>query len=82
MFRDAHEYTRQCDPCQRMDRPLTSSSMPLQPILAQIPFKKWGIDFIEPIKPPSQNGRSRYILVDTEYVSKWVEAIATKNDDA
>jgi hypothetical protein len=55
--------------------------MPLHPILAQVPFEKWGIDFVGPIKPPSRNGRKRYILVATEYVTKWAEAIATKNDD-
>jgi hypothetical protein len=52
--------------------------MPLHPILAQVPFEKWGIDFVG----PSRNGCKRYILVATEYVTKWAEAIATKNDDA
>lgn len=35
------------------------------------PFDKWGIDFFGPIDPPSE-GKS-YILVCTDYVTKWVE---------
>jgi len=56
--------------------------MPLTPILAQISFEKWGIDFVGPIKPPSRNGRKQYILVATDYVTRWAEAVAIKADDA
>jgi hypothetical protein len=82
LFKDAALYAKKCDPCQRVGKPVPSSAMPLHPILAQVPFEKWGIDFVGPIKPPSCNGCKRYILVATEYVTKWAEAIATKNDDA
>lgn len=56
--------------------------MPLVPILAQVPFEKWGIDFVGPIAPASRHGQKRYILVTTDYVTKWTEAIATRNDNA
>ena len=56
--------------------------MPLVPILAQAPFEKWGIDFVGPIPPASRYGQKRYILVATDYVTKWAEAIATKTDNA
>jgi hypothetical protein len=38
-------------------KPVASSAMPLHPILAQVPFEKWVIDFVGPIKRPSHNGR-------------------------
>jgi hypothetical protein len=82
LFHDAIKYAKRCDPCQRVGKPTPSSAMPLTPILAQVPFEKWGIDFVGPIKPPSRNGRKRYILVATEYVTKWAEAQATHTDDA
>lgn len=82
LFSDATLYVWKCDPCQRVGKPTPSKAMPLTPILAQIPFEKWGIDFVGLIKPPSLQGQKRYILVATEYVTKWVEAVATKKDDA
>ena len=42
-------------------------------------FDYWGIDFMGPL--PSSY-RNVYILVAVDYVSKWVEAIATPKDDA
>ena len=38
------------------------------------PFDKWGIDFVGPIEP-SSHGKS-YILVCTDYATKWIEAQA------
>ena len=42
-------------------------------------FYVWGIDFMGPF--PNSNGYF-YILLAVDYVSKWVEAIPTRTDDA
>ncbi|RDY07809.1 hypothetical protein CR513_08033, partial [Mucuna pruriens] len=42
-------------------------------------FDVWGIDFMGPF--PVSNGYS-YILLVVDYVLRWVEAIATKTNDA
>ena len=39
----------------------------------------WGIDFMGPFPQSKEN---LYILVTIDYVSKWVEAIATPRNDA
>ena len=53
--------------------------MPLQNIMEVEIFDCWGIDFMGPL--PSSYGNI-YILVAVDFVSKWVEAIATPKDDA
>ncbi|KAL0287100.1 UNVERIFIED_CONTAM: hypothetical protein Sradi_7131900 [Sesamum radiatum] len=53
--------------------------MPLAPILVCEIFDVWGIDFMGPF--PSSFGKS-YIILGVDYVSKWVEAKATRTDDA
>ncbi|KAL4289738.1 hypothetical protein GQ457_14G014950 [Hibiscus cannabinus] len=55
------------------------NEMPLQNILEVELFDVWGIDFMGPF--PSSFG-NLYILLAVDYVSKWVEAIATTHNDA
>ncbi|CAM8994084.1 unnamed protein product [Rhodiola kirilowii] len=55
------------------------NEMPQVPILVNDVFNIWGIDFMGPF--PVSCGYT-YILVGVDYVSKWVEAKATRCDDA
>ncbi|KAL4360506.1 hypothetical protein GQ457_04G021650 [Hibiscus cannabinus] len=55
------------------------NEMPLHNILEVELFDVWGIDFMGPF--PSSHG-DLYILLAVDYVSKWVEAIATPKNDA
>jgi hypothetical protein len=48
--------------------------MPLKAQVMIEPFEKWALEFVGPISPMSH--RKNYILVCTDYVSKWVEAKA------
>jgi len=41
------------------------------------PFSMWDLDFMGVINPPSSEGH-KFILVATEYYTKWVEAISLK----
>ena len=53
--------------------------MPQKGILEVEVFDVWGIDFMGPF--PSSFG-NKYILVAVDYVSKWIEAIASPTNDA
>ncbi|KAL4387321.1 hypothetical protein GQ457_09G021380 [Hibiscus cannabinus] len=68
-----------CDRCQRTGNISRRNEMPLQNILEVELFDVWGIDFMGPF--PSSHG-DLYILLAVDYVSKWVEAIATPKNDA
>ncbi|CAM8959623.1 unnamed protein product [Rhodiola kirilowii] len=79
VFRDSYEHCRRCDRCQRVGNISARNEMPQVPILVSDVFDIWGIDFMGPF--PISCGFA-YILVAVDYVSKWVEAIATRCDDA
>ncbi|MCI67657.1 KRAB-A domain-containing protein 2-like, partial [Trifolium medium] len=53
--------------------------MPLTNILDIELFDVWSIDFMGPFPNSFDN---LYILVVVDYVSKWVEAIASSTNDA
>ena len=55
-----------------MGQPTHSDEMPLQAQLVIEPFEKCALDLVGPFNPPSQ--QKFYILVCTDYVTKWVEA--------
>ncbi|KAJ0954149.1 putative nucleotidyltransferase, Ribonuclease H [Helianthus annuus] len=78
VFRDSFEYAKNCLRCQQMGSISKRDEMPMQPILVVDIFDVWGIDFMGPF--PNSIG-NLYILVAVDYVSKWVEAIATKTND-
>eukprot|EP00253_Pinus_taeda_P026959 PITA_26959 len=54
-----------------MGKPTPRDEIPLQPQVTLEPFKKWGMDFVGPINPPSN--QKQYIIVCTDYLTKWVE---------
>ena len=74
IFKDAKKYVQACDSCQGMGHRGQDEKMPLQPQLVVKPFKQWALDFIRPFNLPSN--QKIYILVATDYVTKWVEAVA------
>jgi hypothetical protein len=49
----------------------------MNPIIKPWPFIGWGMHMINKIKPPSNKG-CQYILVITDYFTKWVEDIPMK----
>ncbi|KAI3730046.1 hypothetical protein L6452_18722 [Arctium lappa] len=79
LFKDVDIYVRSCDRCQRTGNISRRNEMPLNSILEVEIFDVWGIDFMGPFPSSYSN---KYILVAVDYVSKWVEALASPTNDA
>jgi len=78
MFKDSHAFYKTCENYQKLGSILKCHMMPLNPIIVIEIFDCWGIDFMGPF-PPSFG--FLYILVAVDYVSKWIEAIPSRNND-
>lgn len=80
LFSDVFSFVKSCDRCQRFEGKQQLKSLPLKPIHASGPFQQWGLNFIGEINPHS-SGQHRWILVATDYFTKWIEAIPTSKAD-
>nr|GEW29931.1 reverse transcriptase domain-containing protein [Tanacetum cinerariifolium] len=70
IYKDSHEFVKNCDSCQRQGKISQRDEMSIQ--ICKI-FDVWGIDFMGPF--PSS-------LVAVNYLSKWVKAKALPTNDA
>ena len=78
MYKTIENWIKTCNECQRQGGPVIK--VPLYPIQIGQPFDRIGIDYVGPL-PVTTNG-NKYIIVATEYLTKWVEAIAVPDTKA
>nr|GEW48373.1 reverse transcriptase domain-containing protein [Tanacetum cinerariifolium] len=79
IYKDAHEFVKNCDSCQRQGKISQRDEMPQNSIQTCEIFDVWGIDFMGPF--PSSRG-NKYILVAVDYLLKWVKAKALPTNDS
>src|SRR2546429_3396256 len=78
MYNDTKEYVKYCDKCQR--RGQKGGKSYLNPIRVGKPFERIGIDFVGPLERIRKG--NKYILVVTDYLTKWPEAKPMKDATA
>ena len=77
MISDAIAYARRCHACQIHGDFIHQAPSYLHPMLSSWSFKMWGMNVIGPIHP-STSKEYWFILVITDYFSKWTKAIPLK----
>ena len=77
MFKDAYAWVEKCEMCKMFSRHPQLAALPLKPMIIEGPFQQWGLDFIGQISPTSSSGH-KYVIIVTNYFTKWVETKATK----
>nr|GEV11434.1 reverse transcriptase domain-containing protein [Tanacetum cinerariifolium] len=78
IYKDTFELVKRCYSCQRQGKVSQKDEMPQNFIqICEICYV-WGIDFMRPFLSSKGN---KYIIVDVDYLSKWVEATALPTND-
>ncbi|XP_065638557.1 uncharacterized protein LOC136071336 [Quercus suber] len=72
MQKETHDYVKKCDQCQRFALNIHQPGGVLNPLSNPWPFAQWGLDIVDPF--PKAAGNRKYLLVGTDYFTKWVEA--------
>ena len=72
MQKKAHEDVKKCDQCQRFAPNIYQLGGVLNPLSSPWPFVRWSLDIVGPF--PKTAGNRRWLLVDNDYFTKWVEA--------
>ena len=70
--KEALEYVKKCDQCQRFASNTHQSGGFLNPLSNPWPFAQWGLDIVGPF--PKAIGNKKYLLVGADYFTKWVKA--------
>ena len=71
MQKEALEYVKKCDQCQRFAPNTHQPGGFLNPLSNLWPFAQWGLDIVGPF--PKAVGNKKYLLVGIDYFTKWVE---------
>ena len=77
MQREAQEYVKKWDQCQRFASNIYQPKGVLNPLSSPWPFAQWGFDIVGHFPKTTRN--KRWLLVGTDYFTKWVETESLTN---
>jgi len=80
MFKDVEHWCKSCTECSMRKSPRNSKKAPLLPIPVENAFDRVAVDVLGPF-PPSHKG-NRYIVVFSDYLTRWVEAFPVPSVEA
>ena len=74
MIHDPMHFVKYCEACQFHANFIHQPLEPLHPTIVSWSFEAWGLDLVGPIAPKSLADHA-YILVETDYFSKWGKVV-------
>lgn len=78
--KDVISVVSSCNECNKRKGPHKRAKLPLKRYQASEPMQRIAVDVLGPL--PKTIRENKYIVVVTDYFSKWVEAIAVPNQEA
>jgi hypothetical protein len=78
MINDYFRYFKGCESCQKFKDVQLALAAMLHPIIKPWLFYGWALDFVGQIHPALSKGH-QFVLVATNYFTKWTKAISLKN---
>lgn len=80
MYMDVQHHVLSCESCAMRKTPRQRKTTPLLPLPVTGPGERWAVDRLGPfIESTSKN---RYVVVFTDYCTRWVECFAVPNIEA
>ena len=77
MQKEVQEYVKKCDQCQRYAPNIHQLGGVLNPLSSPWHLGQWGLNIVGPF--PKAAGNRRWLLVGTNYFTKWVETEPLSN---
>ena len=77
---DVRSYIAGCDPCWKRKRLAQKNRSPMQVVRSGVPMERIATDILGEL-PETENG-NKYILVVSDYFTKWTEAFPMRNMEA
>ena len=80
MYTEIDNWCKSCVDCATKKTPRNQAKAPIFSLPVEGPFDRVGVDILGPF-PASKNGH-RYVIVFTDYLTKWAECFAMKTVEA
>lgn len=79
MIEDCENYALKCVPCQKYAPIIHAPMQELQASISAYPYTRWAMDIVCPMP---QSRQCAYLIIVTNYFTKWVKAKAYKKPTA